>query len=81
MLVRCQKDWAYLSSYELPDDLCVAVRGHQGWSRDPDTKASYTLAVTFEITGQQIPIYDVLRNEVLVLSGEIEQRAEIEVDG
>ncbi len=34
-----QKDWAIVKSNALPDDLCIAVRGHQGWSRDPDSVA------------------------------------------
>src|SRR5262249_55186652 len=62
-----QKDWAFVKSNALPDDLCIAVRGHQGWSNDPDSVARYTLAVTFEIVGQEIPIYEPLRAAVLEL--------------
>ncbi len=46
-----QKDWAYIRSNALPEDFCIAVRGHKGWSKDPDNTASYTLAVTFDIVG------------------------------
>ena len=59
-----QKDWAIVKSNALPEDFCIAVRGHQGWSRDPDAVARYTLVVTFDIMGQEIPIYNPLRTAV-----------------
>lgn len=78
-----QKDWAYIKSNALPEDFCIAVRGHKGWSKDPDNTASYTLAVTFEIVGKEIEIYDPLRTAVQELQaelgvGEIETEAEID---
>jgi hypothetical protein len=87
-----QKDWAVVKSHALPNDFCIAVRGHEGWSRDPDSTASYSLAVTFEILGQEIAIYDALRTAVIELQeleaeagieeieAEAEQEVEIEVD-
>ena len=73
-----QKDWAIVKSNSLPDHFCIAVRGHQGWSNDPDTTARYALAVTFEIVGQEISIHEPLRTAVLELQTQIE--AELEVD-
>ncbi len=70
-----QKDWAVVKSNTLPQDFCIAVVGHEGWSRDPDSTASYCLAVTFEILGQEIAIYDPLRTAVIEL-----QEIEVEVD-
>ena len=75
-----QKDWAIVKSNALPDDLCVAVRGHQGWSRDPDSVATYTLVVTFEIVGQEIPIYEPLRTAVLQLQLEVEAEIEMQIE-
>ncbi len=78
-----QKDWTYIKSHSLPENFCIAVRGHKGWSKDPDNTASYTLAVTFEIVGKEIEIYDPLRTAVLELQaelGEIETEAEVEID-
>ena len=75
-----QKDWAFVKSNALPDDLCIAVRGHQGWSRDPDAAARYTLAVTFQIVGQEIPIYEPLRTAVLELQSEVEAEIEAEAE-
>jgi len=66
-----------VKSNTLPSDFCVAVVGHQGWSRDPDSTANYTLAVTFEILGQEIAIYDPLRTAVIELQ-ELEAEAETE---
>jgi len=73
-----QKDWAVVKSYDLPEDLCIAVRGHRGWSRDPEAAARYALAVTFEIVGQEIPIYEPLRTAVLELQAEVEAEVEAE---
>ncbi|MEQ8635950.1 S8 family peptidase [Gimesia maris] len=75
-----QKDWAVVKSNALPDDFCIAVRGHQGWSRDPDTVASYTLAVSFEILGQEIPIYEPLLTAVVELESQVESETEVEVE-
>jgi Subtilase family len=71
-----QKDWAVVKSNTLPEDFCIAVVGHEGWSRDPDSTANYSVAVTFEILGQEIEIYDALRNAVIELK-ELEAEAEI----
>lgn len=81
-----QKDWAVVKSNRLPDQFCIAVVGHPGWSQDPDSVARYALAVTFEILGQEIPIYEPLRAAVIELQtqveaeNEVEAEAEVEVD-
>lgn len=75
-----QKDWVIIKSNALPEDLCIAVRGHQGWSQDPDSVATYTLAVTFEIVGQEIAIYEPLRTAVLALQSEVEAEMEAELE-
>jgi hypothetical protein len=66
-----QKDWALLKSNALPEDFCVAVRGHRGWSNDPDSSASYALTVTLEIIGKELQIYEPLRTAVNELQAEI----------
>ncbi len=78
-----QKDWAVVKSSTLPDQFCIAIVGHEGWSKDPDSAAHYTLAVTFEIIGQEIAIYEPLRTAVLELHaqvGEVEVEEEVEVE-
>ena len=79
-----QKDWAVVKSNTLPDHFCIAVVGHQGWSKDPDATARYSLAVTFEILGQEIPIYEPIRTAMLELQAqigavEIEDELEVEI--
>lgn len=73
-----QKDWAVVPSNSLPDHFCIAVVGHQGWSHDPDSTARYVLAVTFEILGREITIYEPLRAAIAELQAET--RSEIDVD-
>lgn len=80
-----QKDWAIVKSNALPEDLCIAVRGHKGWSNDPDSLATYSLVVTFEIVGKEVAIYEALRTAVLDLQSEIhtelESEVEVEIEG
>jgi hypothetical protein len=75
-----QKDWAIVKSNSLPDPFCIAVIGHPGWSHDPDSTARYTMVVTFEILGQEIPIYEPLRSAVIALQSEVESEVEIELE-
>lgn len=72
-----QKDWAVVRSNSLPDHFCIAVVGHQGWSHDPDSAARYVLAVTFEIVGREITIYEPLR----VAIAELQAQTEAEIEG
>jgi len=73
-----QKDWAIVKSNALPQDSCIAVVGHEGWSRDPDATANYSLVVTFEIVGQEIPIYEMLRTAVIEMQ-ELEIEAQVKI--
>ncbi len=73
-----QKDWAIVKSNMLPKDFTIAVIGHEGWSKDPDSTARYTLAVTFDVLGQEVAIYDPLRTAVNELQAEAEIEVEIE---
>jgi Subtilase family len=77
-----QKDWAVVKSNSLPENFCIAVMGHQGWSHDPDSTARYALVVTIEIMGQEIPIYEHLRTAVIELQGqlEVENQSDVEVE-
>ena len=59
-----QKDWAVVKPYDLPEVFSLAVVGHQGWDRDPDAFAKYALAITFEVPGQEITIYEEIRASV-----------------
>jgi hypothetical protein len=56
----------------LPESFCIAVVGHKGWSQDPDSAARYAIAVSFEILGREIPIYNELRVAVQELQAEVE---------
>ncbi len=56
-----QKDWAIVKAHALPKMFCIAVRGHRGWSRDPDAEARYALAVTLDVLGEEVPIYESIR--------------------
>jgi len=75
-----QKDWAIVKSNQLPRDLCFAVRGHRGWSKDPDAIARYVFAVTVDVVGQELPIYEPLRTAVQELEVELGVESEIEVE-
>jgi hypothetical protein len=74
-----QKDWAVISSNELPENFCIAIRGHRGWSRDPEAVATYALTVSFESLGREIRIYEPLRTSILELQADLEAETETEV--
>lgn len=57
-----QKDWAILKSYELPEELSFAVRGHKGWDKNKN-KIPYAITVSLEILGTNIPIYETIKIE------------------
>ena len=71
-----QKDWAVVRSNSLPDHFCIAVVGHQGWSHDPDSTARYVLAVSFEVLGGEIAIYESLRAAI----ADLQAQADVEVE-
>lgn len=59
------------------------VVGHRCWSRDPESLAEYVLAVTFELMGREIVIYEPLRMAVRELHLLVEQpelKTEVNVD-
>ncbi len=74
-----QKDWAVVKSNTLPDHFCIAVVGHLRVERS-DAPAS--LAVSFEILGQEIEIYEPLRVAVHELQSQLEAeiKTEAEID-
>lgn len=52
-----QKDWAIMKSYDLREAFCLAIIGHPGWNNDPNAEVPYSLVVSFEAIGADIPIY------------------------
>ncbi len=68
-----QKDWAVLKLHQLPETFCIAVRAHKGWSQDPDAQARYALAVSFEVLGQEVAIYEEVKIALDDLSVEVSE--------
>ncbi|WP_181256791.1 hypothetical protein [Merismopedia glauca] len=48
--------------------------GHEGWNNDPDAFVPYSLVVSFEATGVNIPIYSLIEAQQ-----KIEVKQEIKV--
>ena len=70
-----QKDWTYVKSFELTEAFCIAVVGHEGWNNDPDATVPYSLAISFEATQANIPIY----TSLVEAQVQIEVPAQVEV--
>lgn len=51
-----QKDWAFIKSYELPDEVSFTVNGHKGWDVTQEA-IPYAFVVSIEVLGTNIPIY------------------------
>ncbi len=71
-----QKDWAVVDSYNLREAFCVAVIGHEGWNNDPFAEVPYSLVVSFEAVGADIPIYVALAEAQITT--EVEEQVEIQ---
>ena len=52
-----QKDWTTIKSFNLREKFCIAVVAHEGWNNDPTLQVPYALAVSFEVVGSEISIY------------------------
>ncbi|MDD3685864.1 MAG: S8 family peptidase [Bacteroidales bacterium] len=57
-----QKDWTILKSYELPEEISIAICGHKGWDKNK-MEIPYAITVSFEVLGTDIPIYENFRIE------------------
>jgi hypothetical protein len=57
-----QKDWTIIKSYELPNDISLAVRGHKGWDKE-NGEISYSLVVSIEVLNSNLEIYEAIRIE------------------
>lgn len=53
-----QKDWATVKSYDLREGFCIAVVGHEGWNKDPESSVPYSLVVSFEAVNSEIRLYE-----------------------
>ena len=74
-----QKDWSIVKSFDLPDIFGIVVRGHQGWARrNPEATAKFSLVVSFEVIGAEVPIYETVRKAVELEIAELEARANSE---
>ena len=57
----------------------MSLIGHECWSKVPDSAARYALAVSFEVVGREIAIYDDLRVAVDELQSELKTEIELEI--
>ncbi len=67
-----QKDWVVLKPYNIPQEFSIAVIGHQGWEKDLRAQVPYALAVSFEVLGAEINVYN-----LIAIENEIEIQQEI----
>lgn len=74
-----QKDWVVLKAYELPETFAVAIRGHNGWNRDPNSTAKFALAVTIEAEECPLPIYSRIAQVQAVRLEQVQAKSSIEI--
>jgi hypothetical protein len=74
-----QKDWVVLKAHELPETFAVAVRGHNGWSKDPNSTAKFALAVTIDAEACPVPIYARIQQEQSIRLEQIQAQAEVRI--
>ena len=66
-----QKSWAIIYPHQFSEDFSIAVIGHSGWDKDLEAENDYALAISFEIFGAQLPLYN------LISEAQIESEQEI----
>jgi len=57
-----QKDWAIIKSYQLPEELCFSIRGHNGWGKNNED-IPYSFIVSIEAINSNLPIYESIKIE------------------
>jgi len=68
-----QKDWAVFNSFDLPEELGIAVRAHKGWNHlDGAGCGRYCLVVSFEALSGEVPIYSMIESAIEVREVESE---------
>lgn len=72
-----QKDWAVFKAFEMPETFAIAVRGHNGWSKNPNSTAKFALAVTIDAEGSPVPIYSRIEQMQSVRLEEVEQEQKV----
>lgn len=72
-----QKSWCVVESNKLPEEFSIAVIGHKGWECDLNEKVPYSVAVSFEALGTNIPVYEMIRVENEIEIPEIEQEVRV----
>lgn len=74
-----QKDWCIIKSNQLPAEFNLAIKGHKGWEQDLTKQVPYSLAMSFEILGKEIDIYNKIKNinANVIIEERVEQSIEI----
>ena len=73
-----QKDWASIAAHDLPEEFCIAVRGHKGWDhREGSGGAKYCLIVSVEAKDLLVPVYETMSAVNVEIRGDIESFAHL----
>lgn len=72
-----QKSWCILKAYSLPEEFSLAIVGHKGWEADLSEEVPYSIAVSFEALGVNVPLYEMIRQENQIELPAIEQEVRI----
>ena len=70
-----QKDWCIIPSNQLPNEFCIAVVSHNGWEKGLKDVVPYSIVVSFEVIGAELPIY-----EKFEIANRVDIEAESEVE-
>ena len=66
-----QKSWTVIQPHQFAEDFSLAVIGHSGWDKDLEAETDYALTISFEVIGEEIPLYQ------LIAEAQIETEQEI----
>lgn len=66
-----QKSWAIIEPHQFAENFSIAAIGHSGWDKDLEAETDYALAISFEIIGEAMELYQ------LISEAQVESEQEI----
>lgn len=55
-----QKSWAVIEPHRFANEFCISVISHASWDKNLEHEIPYSICISFEAVGEQIPVYTLI---------------------